>query len=125
LQKTGWLILRAHFKLEKGNPNLIRDGIEKIYKERKRKFPLDFPNAGSVFKRPPGDYAGRLIEEAGCKGMSVGGASVSKRHANFIINSWNASADDILELISKIRRRVYDRSGIYLELEQKIFESFK
>ncbi|MDZ7859568.1 MAG: UDP-N-acetylmuramate dehydrogenase [Candidatus Krumholzibacteriota bacterium] len=124
-QKTDWLILRVHFKLERGVPERIRKGIEKIYRERQRKFPLDFPNAGSVFKRPPGDYAGRLIEEAGCKGMSVGGASVSKTHANFIINSDNATSEDIIGLISEIRRIVYDKYGIYLELEQKIFESFR
>jgi UDP-N-acetylmuramate dehydrogenase len=76
-----------------------------------------------VFKRPEGDYAGRLIEEAGCKGLMVGGASVSTRHANFIINSGSARASDIVELISIIRKRVYEMSGIYLELENEILES--
>jgi UDP-N-acetylmuramate dehydrogenase len=123
-QNTDWLILRAIFQLKEGSPDLIREGIEKIFAERQEKFPLDSPNAGSVFKRPPDDYAGRLIEEAGCKGLAVGGASVSRRHANFIINSGSASASDIVELISMMRRRVYDRFGIYLELENEILDSF-
>lgn len=123
-QKTDWLILRAVFKLEEGSPEMIREGIDRIFAERQEKYPLDSPNAGSVFKRPSGDYAGRLIEETGCKGLTVGGASVSTRHANFIINSGNATASDIVELISKIRRRVYDRFGIYLELENEILDSF-
>ena len=123
-QKADWLILRARFKLEKGSPDVIREGIEKIFAERQDKFPLDSPNAGSVFKRPPGNYAGRLLEETGCKDLTVGGASVSDRHANFIINNGNASAKDIIELISEMRRRVYDRFGIYLELENEILDSF-
>ena len=123
VQKTGWLILRAHFRLEKGDPELITECIKRTYRERQRKFPLDLPNAGSVFKRPPGDYAGRLIEEAGCKGIKVGGASVSERHANFIINSDHATAEDITGLIAEIRRIVYDKYGIYLELEQELFGS--
>jgi UDP-N-acetylmuramate dehydrogenase len=121
-QKTDWLILRSVFRLEKGSPELISECIEKIFAERQEKYPLDSPNAGSVFKRPPGDYAGRLIEEAGCKGLTVGGASVSTRHANFIINAGGATASDIVELISIMRRRVYDMSGIYLELENEILD---
>ncbi len=123
-QKTDWLILRSVFKLEEGSPESIRKGIDKIFAERQVKFPLDEPNAGSVFKRPPGDYAGHLIEEAGCKGLTVGGASVSMQHANFIINSDNATASDIVELISMMRRRVYEMSGVYLELENEILDSF-
>jgi UDP-N-acetylmuramate dehydrogenase len=124
-QKTDWLILRAIFRLQEGSPESIREGIEKIFAERQEKYPLDEPNAGSVFKRPPGDYAGRLIEEAGCKGLTVGGASVSRQHANFIVNSGNATASDILELISTMRQRVYDMSGVYLELENEILSSFR
>lgn len=122
-QKTDWLISRARFRLEKGDPELIRAGIEKIFAERQRKYPLDSPNAGSVFKRPPGHYAGRLLEEAGCKGLAVGGASVSERHANFIINDGNATAADIIALITEMRKRVYEGSGVYLELENEILRS--
>jgi UDP-N-acetylmuramate dehydrogenase len=122
-QKTDWLILRAIFKLEEGTPESIRKGIDEIFAERQEKYPLDTPNAGSVFKRPHGDYAGRLIEEAGCKGLTVGGASVSTRHANFIINIGGATASDIVELIAMMRRRVFERSGVYLELENEILDS--
>ncbi len=125
LQGTNWLILRAQFKLKRGNPEQLKKIIEQIQKERQSKFPLEVPSAGSVFKRPRGDYAGRLIEEAGCKGMKVGGASVSRSHANFIINSGGATADDILKLISEVRRQVYDKFGIYLELEQELIDSVK
>ncbi len=121
-QKTDWLILRAIFKLQEGSPASIREGIEKIFAERQEKYPLDEPNAGSVFKRPPGDYAGRLIEEAGCKGLTVGGASVSTRHANFIINIGGATSSDIVELIAMMRRRVFEKSGVYLELENEILD---
>ena len=77
-----------------------------------------FPSAGSVFRRPPGDYAGRLIEEAGCKGMRVGDALVSDRHANFIVNAGHATAREIMELIVRDSIAVFEKSGVYLELEQ-------
>jgi UDP-N-acetylmuramate dehydrogenase len=125
LQKTDWLILRAAFRLKRGDPYHILQHIDMIFRDRQIKYPLDQPNAGSVFKRPSGDYAGRLIEETGCKGLTVGGASVSARHANFIINSGNATASDIIELISIMRKRVYDKFGVYLELENEILDSFQ
>lgn len=117
-QDSGWLILGAEFLLRPGDPGEITDAIGRVCRERESKYPLDIPSAGSVFKRPPGDYAGRLIEEAGCKGLRVGGAAVSDTHANFFLNLGRAKASDILELISVVRRRVFDRSGVYLELEQ-------
>jgi UDP-N-acetylmuramate dehydrogenase len=117
-QGSDWLILGAEFRLRPGDPERIKDDVEREWNKWRSSFPLDPPNAGSVFKRPPGDYAGRLIEEAGCKGLRVGDAQVSESHANFIYNMGNASAADILELISEVRRRVYRESGIYLELEQ-------
>ena len=84
---------------------------------------MDLPSAGSVFKRPPGDSPGRLIEEAGCKGMSVGDAIVSSRHANFILNRGNATSADILGLVNEIRKIVHSRSSVYLELEQILLAS--
>ncbi|MBU8920965.1 MAG: UDP-N-acetylmuramate dehydrogenase [Bacteroidales bacterium] len=117
-KQTDWLILSARMSLSKGDPLELGRNIDSILRERMRKFPLDEANAGSVFKRPPGDYAGRLIEKAGCKGLRIGGAVVSERHANFIVNSENATADDIIRLIAEVRRKVYTMSGIYLELEQ-------
>jgi UDP-N-acetylmuramate dehydrogenase len=115
---TGWFILTAEFKLRRGDAAASAEMIDAFLKEREGKYPLDLPSAGSVFRRPPGDYAGRLIEEAGCKGMRVGDAEVSRLHANFIVNRGTAKASDVMELVSAIRSRVFEKSGIYLELEQ-------
>ncbi len=117
-QGSGWLILKAEFRLGRGKKEQLMRKIEMIQEERWAKFPMDLPNAGSVFKRPSGDYAGRLIEDAGCKGLRTGGAMVSERHANFILNMGNASSKDIIGLAEKIREIVFKRSGVYLEMEQ-------
>ena len=117
-QRTDWLILGAEFALERCDPKEAEREVEAEWSRWRSSFPLDPPNAGSVFKRPPGDYAGRLIEGAGCKGLRIGGAEVSERHANFIYNTGGATARDILSLIDAVRRRVYEASGVYLELEQ-------
>jgi len=115
---TGWFILGAEFKLGRGYAIASMRMIDAFLKERGSRYPLDLPSAGSVFRRPHGDYAGRLIEEAGCKGMRVGDAEVSGLHANFIVNRGAARASDIMALISAIRARVFEKSGVYLELEQ-------
>lgn len=81
---------------------------------------MNFPNAGSVFKNPPGDRAARLIEACGLKGLTVGGAEVSERHANFIVNRGQASAKDVLELIEMIHQRILDQFNINLELEVRL-----
>ncbi len=117
-QESDWLILRARFRLASAAPSDALAEVEGEWSRWRSSFPLDPPNAGSVFKRPPGDYAGRLIEEAGCKGLRVGDAVVSERHANFIYNVGSATASDILTLIDEVRRRVYGKTGVYLELEQ-------
>ncbi len=115
---TDWFILGAEFRLARGDAAESVETVNSFLKDRESKYPLDLPSAGSVFKRPRGDYAGRLIELAGCKGMRVGGALVSERHANFIVNAGSATASDIMELIARVRRAVYDATGTYLELEQ-------
>lgn len=115
---TDWLVLGAEFRLGRGDAVRSAETIAAFLKDRETKYPLDLPSAGSVFKRPPGDYAGRLIEAAGCRGMRVGDAAVSERHANFIVNVGAARASDVLELISRVRKAVYDATGVYLELEQ-------
>ena len=84
---------------------------------RREKQPLDKPSAGSTFRRPEGYYAGALIEQAGLKGFSIGGASVSEKHAGFVINAGGASSADISMLISEIKKRVYEFSGVMLEEE--------
>ncbi len=117
-QETDWLIARIEFRLRRGDPETIMRDVEHEWKTWRTNFPLEPPNAGSVFKRPPGDYAGRLIEEAGCKGLRIGDAVVNESHCNFILNVGNATAADILELIALVREQVYEKSGVYLEMEQ-------
>jgi UDP-N-acetylmuramate dehydrogenase len=113
------IALSAKFNLKEGNKAEISAKVSKYLGERKTKQPLDFPSAGSFFKRPPGAFAGRLIEEAGLKGAAVGGAKVSEKHAGFIINAGATSAD-IVQLKDLIVERVYADSGITLEPEVKI-----
>lgn len=118
LQGSGWLVLRVELKLRRGDGRVLVREIERVQEERWSKFPLETPNAGSVFKRPPGDFAGRLIEEAGCKGLRIGDAMVSTRHANFILNAGAATSEEIIALIAEVRKRVFDHSGVYLQMEQ-------
>ncbi|MBN1884450.1 MAG: UDP-N-acetylmuramate dehydrogenase [Candidatus Krumholzibacteriota bacterium] len=115
---AGWLVLSAEFELERGDPAATTRRIDALRAERRAKYPCDEPSAGSVFKRPPGDYAGRLVEAAGCKGLRVGGALVSPRHANFIVTTEGAASADILEVIGRVRARVWETGGVWLELEQ-------
>lgn len=115
---SDWMVLWAEFRLAAGNREESLRRIDEQWKEREHRFPLGEPSAGSVFRRPNGDYAGRLIEMCGCKGMRVGGALVSERHANFIVNTGSATASDIMELIARVRKTVYEKTGMYLELEQ-------
>jgi len=120
---SDWLIVSADFKLLKGDGEVAMKELKRIIKKRFSKYPMKYPNAGSVFKRPPGDYAGRLIELSGCKGMKVGGAMVSYEHANFIVNTGGATARDIVELIKKVQMRVFEKTGVLLEPEQIVLGS--
>ena len=117
-REPGWLVLGAEFRLGPADAAQSLGRIRAFIADRWAKFPMDLPSAGSVFKRPPGDYAGRLIEEAGCKGMREGGALVSERHANFIVNAGEATAADIVALIERVRRAVFEKTGVRLDLEQ-------
>lgn len=120
-----WLVLSAELELEPGNPEEIRRRVDEALQYRNRTQPLHLPSAGSVFKNPPGDAAGRLIEEAGCKGLRRGGAQVSDQHANWIVNVGGASADDVLGLMIEVRRRVVERSGVQLEPEIRLLGSLR
>ena len=91
-------------------------------KKKKDTQPLEHKNAGSTFKNPENNFAGALIEEAELKGLSIGGAQVSNKHANFIINRENATSDDIINLIEKVQKKVYEKHNINLELENKIIK---
>jgi len=111
------LVLWAIFELIRGEPKAIRTEVNRIIQERADKQPLDFPSCGSTFKNPEGYSAGRLIEKAGLKGRTVGGAQISEKHANFILNKGNATAQDILDLIQIAKDTVQSQLGVTLECE--------
>ncbi len=114
---SGSVITGARLRLEKGDKEQISKTMEELSKKRRDKQPVDMPSAGSVFKRPEGYFAGALIEEAGLKGMKVGGAEVSEKHAGFIVNTGSATADDVKKLIEIIKETVYDKFKVMLETE--------
>lgn len=114
------IILSVAFKLKDGDKQEINSLMEDFMNRRKSKQPLEYPSAGSVFKRPEGYYAGTLIEECGLKGTSVGGAQVSEKHAGFIVNTGNASCSDVCDLIEKIKETVKTQKGVDLECEVKM-----
>jgi UDP-N-acetylmuramate dehydrogenase len=111
------IILGAQFKLEKGERVKIKKKISEILQWRQKKHPLEFPNAGSIFKNLPMQAAGELIEEMGMKGMNVGDAQISPKHANFIVNRGKATASDVLELIALIQSKAEKEKGVILEPE--------
>lgn len=111
------LILQACFIGKQKEREKIIQKMKLIQQERRRKFPTEKRCAGSIFKRPPGDYAGRLIEAAGCGGLTVGGAKVSQKHKGFIVNTGHATASDIVQLAKLVQHKVREYSGILLEME--------
>lgn len=115
--RSDLLVLGAELRMVKGKKESIRRQMEEYARRRQEKQPLDLPSAGSAFRRPPGGYVGPLVERAGLKGFSVGGARVSPKHAGFIVNTGGASARDVLELMDVIVSRVYETSGIVLQPE--------
>ena len=120
-----WIILGASFRLQKGDPEKMDAAMRDIAARRKEKQPLEYPSAGSFFKRPDGHYAGALIEQAGLKGLRCGGAQVSEKHAGFLINIGGASASDFLRLMEQVQDKVYARSQVRLEPEVRIVGSEK
>lgn len=115
--EKNYIILSATLQLTKDEPDAIRARMNDYLARRREKQPLEYPSVGSVFKRPEGHFAGKLIEDAGLKGLRVGGAEVSPKHAGFIVNVGGATARDVLELIERIREKVYAMSGVTLECE--------
>jgi len=113
-------IISAHLKGERGERSQIKKRIAELIKWRMQSQPRGLFSAGSIFRNPQGKVAGKLIAEAGCKGWRCGGAIVSAKHANFIVNEGQATASDILNLIARVRAAVYQKFGVYLELEVKI-----
>ena len=118
--REGGVVLSARFKLRPDDPGAILARMKDLNARRRDKQPLSFPSAGSVFKRPEGYFAGALIEQAGLKGRSVGGAQVSEKHAGFIVNTGGATAKDVTDLIELVQREVMARSGVRLETEVRI-----
>ncbi len=116
-QKNGLIILSSEFTLAKGDKVKIEEQMRENMQKRHDKQPLSYPNAGSIFKRPEGYFAGKLIEDAGLKGFSVGGAKVSEKHAGFVINDGGATSDDVIALTNKIKETVFEKFGVMLELE--------
>ena len=116
-QKGGSIILSAVFRLSPGNREEIAARMKDLNQRRRDKQPLDLPSAGSAFRRPEGHYAAALIDEAGLKGYSVGGAQVSEKHAGFIVNRGDATSHDVYDLMMHVRNTVYRRSGVFLEPE--------
>ncbi len=112
-----WIIVSVEFSLTVGDQTEIRGKMEDLLRKRREKQPLEYPSAGSAFKRYPGRFTAQLIDEAGLKGFSIGGAQVSEKHAGFIINRGGATASDVLELVEKIRSTVFAREGICIEPE--------
>ncbi len=116
-KKEGYIILQAEFRLHRGEKSVIEGIMRDLAKKRRDKQPLEFPSAGSTFKRPQGYYAGKLIADAGLKGLSVGGAQVSEKHAGFLINTGSATAADMYELINQVRTKVKEAYSVVLEPE--------
>jgi UDP-N-acetylmuramate dehydrogenase len=116
----GGVVLSATFELPSGDKAELMKMRRELLVRRNQSQPLNLPNSGSVFKNPEGKYAAKLIEEVGLKGTKRGGAQISEKHGNFIVNTGNAKADDVLELIRLARKKVADRTGIVLELEVKM-----
>lgn len=123
--KNGRIALSATLLLHRGEEEAIRARMAQYKSARQEKQPLSFPSAGSVFKRPEGHFAGALIENAGLKGVSVGGAQVSEKHAGFIVNTGTATCQDVLELIKLIQKRVLEQSGVQLETELRPVGDFE
>ena len=122
-ENDGYLILSASFLLEKGNKEDILSKMKDLNNRRITKQPLEFPSAGSTFKRPAGLFAGKLIEDANLKGYTVGGAKVSEKHCGFVINTGNATCEDVLGVIKYVQNTVFAKFGVELETEVKIIEA--
>lgn len=119
-EHNGFIITTLVMKLKKGDKNEIKAKMQELLQRRKDKQPLEYPSAGSTFKRPVGYFAGGLIEECGLKGFSVGGAQVSEKHAGFVINKGGATAKDVLDLIKYVQNKVFEEKGVMLEPEVRL-----
>jgi UDP-N-acetylmuramate dehydrogenase len=119
-KNTDKIVLKAWFQVEQGTPEQIKAKMEQTKEIRWAKQPREYPNCGSVFKRPPGRFVGPMLDELGMKGYTIGGAKISEKHSGFIINTGNATGKDILAVIAEAQKRVKETFGVDLEVEQRI-----
>lgn len=124
LMERGDLVLSAALSLEEGRAEEIRARMEDLKKRRQDKQPLELPSAGSTFKRPEGYFAGKLIMDAGLRGAREGGACVSEKHCGFVVNDKGATAEDVVRLMNRVRRTVYEQFGVVLEPEVRMLGEF-
>ena len=117
---SSWIILKGRFQMKKGKKEEILERVKSYSEMRKRTQPLDYPSAGSIFKNPAEGPAGKWIEEAGLKGLRMGHAMVSDRHANFIINLGKATAEEVIRLMEWVEKKIYEEKGISLEREVRV-----
>jgi UDP-N-acetylmuramate dehydrogenase len=117
VKENGYVVLEAVLKLVTGDREAIKAKIDDLTERRNERQPLEYPSAGSTFKRPPGYYAGKLIQDAGLKGYQIGGAQVSEKHSGFVINKDHASAKDVIDLINHIKKTVDSKFGVELNTE--------
>ena len=121
LEETGEIVISAVFTLTKADPEAVRARMKELIGKRSASQPLDLPSAGSAFKRPVGGYAAALIDGAGLKGYQVGGAAISEKHAGFAVNLGGATAKDVQELLKQVSDKVFEKTGIRLEPEVRIW----
>lgn len=125
IARKGYLVLEAVLKLTRGNQEQIKEKMADLRQRRISKQPLEYPSAGSTFKRPQGYFAGKLIMDAGLRGFQVGGAQVSEKHCGFVVNTGDATAEDVLELIRQVSAKVRALEGVTLEPEVRLLGEFK
>ena len=124
IAKKGYIVLGAVLKLERGDGEKIKTYMDELKEKRVTKQPLEYPSAGSTFKRPEGYFAGKLIQDSGLKGFTVGGAQVSEKHSGFVINKGNATAADVMELIRQVTAKVKEDTGVTMEPDVKQIGEF-
>lgn len=124
IAKKGYIVLEVEYQLQKGDKEAIRAKMDELKTQRVTKQPLEYPSAGSTFKRPEGYFAGKLIQDAGLRGFQVGGAQVSEKHCGFVINKDQATAADIVELMRRVSEKVMQEFGVKLEPEVKTLGEF-
>lgn len=124
VKDKGYVVLRVNFSLKEGDKNAALQEMKELARKRREKQPLEYPSAGSTFKRPEGYFAGKLIMEAGLRGFTIGGASVSEKHCGFVVNKGGATSGDVYKVIKEVQKKVLEHSGVMLEPEVLMIGEF-